>query len=209
MAESSAGDTFPQLEVIEKQLVGEGYESARKTATDVIELCRLCPLLNSVFRPYKSPFPQLSHKVLCLEGPWVIRKGIAELQIRLVFPRSYPTRPPGAKVTPIHLPPNISLSSLGFEEDGTLKIAVGSTILNALKVGENNIILVWIFFTSHLSHYRMWKYLSGIWPIGLSVKLLPAVIAIKGVCLLPRLRPPKDRHPPPLESRLQQPQVWS
>ena len=88
MAESSAGDTFPQLEVIEKHLVGEGYESARKTATDVIELCRLCPLLKSVFRPYKSPLPLLLKTVLCLEGPWVIRKGIAELNIRVVFPRN-------------------------------------------------------------------------------------------------------------------------
>ena len=137
MAESSGSDTFPQLEVLEKQLVSEGYESARRTAKDVIELCRLCPLLKSVFRPYKSPFPLLSKKVLCLEGPWVIRKNIVEFQIRVDFPKSYPTRPPGAKVTPLHLPPNVSLSSLGLEKDGTMTIASGSTIFHALKVGKN------------------------------------------------------------------------
>ena len=136
MAECIANKTLPQLEVIEKQLASEGYESARKTTGDVIELCRLCPFLKSDFRPYKSPFPLFSKKVLCLEGLWVIRKDIAELQILIVFPRSYPTRPPGVKITPLHLPPNISLSSLGFEKDGTLKIAAGSTIFNALKVGR-------------------------------------------------------------------------
>ena len=137
MAESSAGKTIPQLEVIGKQLVREGYESALKTAGDVIELCRLCPLLKSVFRPYKSPFPLLSKNVLCLEGPWVIRKDIVELQICVVFPKSYPTRPPGVKVAPLHLPSSISLSSLGFEKDGTMKIPGGSTIFRALKVGKN------------------------------------------------------------------------
>ena len=137
MAESSAGKTIPQLEVIGKQLVREGYESAKKTAGDVIELCRLCPLLKSVFRPYKSPFPLFSKNVLCLEGPWVIRKDVVEVQICVVFPKSYPTRPPGVKVTPLHLPPHISLSSLGFEKDGTMKILDGFTICNALKVSKN------------------------------------------------------------------------
>ena len=189
MAEGIAGKTLPQVEVIEKQLTSEGYESARKTAGDVIELCRLCPLLKSDFRPYKSPFPLFSKKVLCLEGSWVIKKGIAELQLLVVFPRSYPTRPPGVKVTPLHLPPNISLDSLGFEKDGTMKMTAGSTIVNVLKVGKNNILLVLLFFTSDSSHYRMWKYLSAIWPIGLLVKLLPALIASKEMPLL-CLRPP-------------------
>ena len=149
MAESSAGKTFPEMEVIEKQLVGEGYESARKTAEDVIELCRVCPLLKSYFRPYKSPFPLFSKKVLWLEGPWVIKKGVVELQIRVEFPRSYPSRPPSLTATPIHLPQNISLSSLGFEKDGTKNMAGGSTISQALKVVKNTI-MASCFFAFHL-----------------------------------------------------------
>ena len=160
MAEKSAGESVPQLEVIEKQLLSEGYESARKTAGDVIVLSGLCPLLKPNFRPQKSPVLLVSNNLLCLEGPWLIRKGIVELQLCVVFPRSYPTRSPAVKVTVLRLPPNISLRCLGIDKDGTLKISGGSSIFIALKVGK--LINVQLLFRSDLPHHRIWRYVPAI-----------------------------------------------
>ena len=133
MSDSSAGDRLSQAQ-LEKQLESEGYESVKKTAEDVIKLCRLCPLLKSEFHPRKSPFLGTAKKELCLKGPWIIRKDNVELGLSVVFPGSYPKRPPIVSAKAHNMPPNMSLSSIGFCQDGAMEFVPGSSIFDALKV---------------------------------------------------------------------------
>ena len=133
MSDSSAGDSLSQAQ-LEKQLQSEGYESVKKTAEDVIKLCRLCPLLKSEFHPRKSPLLHSAKQELCLKGPWVIRKDNVELGLSVVFPGSYPKRPPIVSAKAHNMPPNMSLSSIGFCQDGAMEFVPGSSIFDALKV---------------------------------------------------------------------------
>ena len=135
MSDSSAGDSLSQAQ-LEKQLQSEGYESVKKTAEDVIKLCRLCPLLKSEFHPRKSPILSSDKQELCLKGLWIIRKDDVELKLSVVFPARYPNRSPIVLAKAHKMPPNMSLSSLGFCQDGALDFVPGSSIFDVLKVSS-------------------------------------------------------------------------
>ena len=137
MSDSSAGDGLSQAQ-LEKQLESEGYESVKKTAEDVIKICHLCPLLKPEFHPRKSPIMRSDKQELCLKGLWIIRKNDVELKLSVVFPTRYPNRSPIVLAKAHKMPLNMSLSSLGFCQDGAMDFVRGSSIFDVLKVSSKS-----------------------------------------------------------------------